>query len=179
MVKSYRPVLVWLHWLMALMIATVYLAMEFITLYPKGTLGRTVMLSTHYLLGLVILILAVVRLLLWWRSEQVKKEDHGRLQKNVARLVFALLYGLMIIVPVIGWIDVGMWDVSVSLFGWQLPQIAEPDKVMAEELSQIHILMAKVGYGLIGLHATAALYHHFILKDATLKRMLPHCRLDS
>ena len=56
MVKSYRPVLVWLHWLMALMIATVYLAMEFITLYPKGTLGRTVMLSTHYLLGLVILI---------------------------------------------------------------------------------------------------------------------------
>jgi cytochrome b561 len=176
MVSHYRPIVIWLHWLMAVMLVIVCLSMEFISLYPKGSSGRTLMLSTHYLLGLVILILAVIRLWLWWRSEPIEKPDHGHMQTYVARAVFILLYGLMITLPIIGWVDIGLWDVTVSALGWQLPQIASPDSVIAEELSQIHILMAKTGYGLVGLHGTAALYHHFILKDATLKRMLPRFR---
>lgn len=176
MALHYRPLVIWLHWLMAIMLVIVCLSMEFITLYPKESSGRTLMLSTHYLLGLVILILAVIRLWLWWLSEPVEKPDQARVQKFVAKAVFILLYGLMITLPIIGWVDIGLWNVSVSAFGWQLPQIASPDSLMAEELSQVHILMAKAGYGLVGLHGAAALYHHFILKDATLKRMLPRFR---
>ena len=179
MALHYRPLVIWLHWLMAIMLVIVCLSMEFITLYPKESSGRTLMLSTHYLLGLVILILAVIRLWLRWCSEPVEKPDQARVQKFVAKAVFILLYGLMITLPIIGWVDIGLWNVSVSALGWQLPQIASPDSLMAEELSQVHILMAKTGYGLVGLHGAAALYHHFILKDATLKRMLPRFRREA
>ena len=176
MASYYRPIVIWFHWLMAIMLVIVCLSMEFISPYPKDSSGRTLMLSTHYLLGLVILILAVIRFWLWWRSEPIEKPDHGRMQKYVARAVFMLLYGLMITLPIIGWVDIDLWDMSVSAFGWQLPQIASPDSVVAEELSQVHILMAITGYGLVGLHGTAALYHYFTLKDATLRRMLPRFR---
>lgn len=173
MTQHYHPAQKWLHWSMACMIAVVYVTMEFITLYSKGTTGRTVMLTTHYLLGLVIVLLALIRLWLWLQRKTIEATSQKQWQQRIASMVFILLYGLMIIVPLIGWVDVGLWDVTVSLFGWQLPQIVQPDKILAEQVSQVHILLANTGYGVIALHVCAAIYHHRILKDDTLLRMLP------
>lgn len=156
------------------MIAIVYLSMEFITLYPKGTSGRTAMLTTHYLLGLVIVLLALFRLWIWMQRKSAIEIATNTWRQRMASTVFVLLYGLMIIVPLIGWVDVGLWNVSVSMFSWQLPHIAQPDKILAEQVSQVHILLANIGYGLIALHVCAALYHHWILKDDTLRKMLPN-----
>jgi cytochrome b561 len=47
------------------------------------------------------------------------------------------------------------------------------NKALAGQIKELHEIGGKVGYGLIGLHAAAALHHHYILKDNTLLRMMP------
>jgi cytochrome b561 len=56
--------------------------------------------------------------------------------------------------------------------GFELPTLIDTDKELAHDIEEIHETLGKVGYGLIALHATAALGHHYIKKDDTLKRML-------
>lgn len=55
--------------------------------------------------------------------------------------------------------------------GWQ-HKLAE-NKDLSKQIKELHEIGGKVGCGLIGLHAAAALFHHYWLKDDTLRRMLP------
>jgi len=61
----------------------------------------------------------------------------------------------------------------VPFFGLELPPLASENKDLAKTIKEIHETVGEVGYYLIGLHAAAALFHHYILADNTLKRMLP------
>lgn len=54
-----------------------------------------------------------------------------------------------------------------------------PDKALGRNLQDIHEIIGNIGYFLIGLHAAAALAHHYILRDSTLIRMLPGQRSGS
>ncbi|MBC7636964.1 MAG: cytochrome b/b6 domain-containing protein [Acetobacteraceae bacterium] len=54
-----------------------------------------------------------------------------------------------------------------------LPPLVAPDKAFADQLKEIHETLATTGYFLIGAHALAGLFHHYIAKDDTLRRMLP------
>jgi len=48
-----------------------------------------------------------------------------------------------------------------------------PNEALAGQLEEVHETIGTLGYWLIGLHATAGLFHHYVLRDATLTRMLP------
>jgi len=48
-----------------------------------------------------------------------------------------------------------------------------PNKVLAGQVQDVHELIATIGYYLIGVHAAAALVHHYLFKDNTLTRILP------
>ncbi|MDR2154682.1 MAG: cytochrome b/b6 domain-containing protein, partial [Burkholderiaceae bacterium] len=48
-----------------------------------------------------------------------------------------------------------------------------PDKALGKQIKEVHETVATIGYGLIGLHAAAALFHHYVMRDNTLLRMLP------
>lgn len=54
-----------------------------------------------------------------------------------------------------------------------MPTISIPDKDMAGSIKNIHEWIANTGYFVIGIHAIAALYHHYVVKDDTLIRMMP------
>ena len=47
------------------------------------------------------------------------------------------------------------------------------DKALAETIEEIHKTVGNIGYFLIGLHTVAALYHHYFMRDNTLRRILP------
>ncbi|HEX7952210.1 MAG TPA: cytochrome b/b6 domain-containing protein, partial [Burkholderiales bacterium] len=64
----------------------------------------------------------------------------------------------------------------IPFFGLQLPALVGESKDLAELFKEVHETGATAGYFLIGLHAAAALYHHYIVRDDTLRRMLPHAR---
>jgi len=80
----------------------------------------------------------------------------------------------MIGMPLSGWTMSSAFGRSVNLFGFgTLPDFVAKNQALGEQLATVHGLL---GYTLIGavlLHAGAALNHHFIKKDATLRRMLP------
>jgi superoxide oxidase len=54
-----------------------------------------------------------------------------------------------------------------------LPALIGENKDLAEQLEELHEVVGTTGYFLIGLHTVAALYHHYIVRDNTLTRMLP------
>lgn len=84
------------------------------------------------------------------------------------------LYICMLGMPLSGWLMSSAFGRSVKFFGLvQLPDLVQPNPALAETLSDIHEYLAYALIGMIVLHAAAALKHHFISKDATLKRMLP------
>lgn len=83
------------------------------------------------------------------------------------------LYGLLIGMPIAGWLILSGEGQIIPFFGLELPALMSPNKELAHQIEELHETMGKVGYFLIGLHAVAGLYHHYVVKDNTLRRMLP------
>ena len=59
----------------------------------------------------------------------------------------------------------------IPFFGFELPALIAPDEALAKQIKAVHALAGNMGYGLIGLHVGAALFHQWVLKDRLLQRM--------
>ena len=168
----YAPTLVALHWLTLLLMIAVYALMELRGIYPRGSAERAAMASWHFTLGLTVLAVTTLRLavrLTTGRPPIVPPPPAW--QEKAALAVEVLLYGLLIGLPMLGWLTVNARDVPASFWGLAVPQLLAPDKVLGAALKQVHETLATAGYFLIGLHAAAALFHHHVLRDNTLARM--------
>lgn len=163
-----------LHWLMLLMIAAVYLTMEFRGIFPKGSDGRTLMKELHFLLGLSIFALVWVRLLarLLNPSPRIQPAPPA-LQANAAKLMYLALYLLMICTPLLGWLLLSAEGKPIAAFGLELPALLDKDRTLAKQIEHWHVWIAESGYWLIGLHAAAGIYHHLIRRDNALRMLLP------
>ncbi len=172
---NYGMLSIGLHWFMLLLIAAVYACMELREFFPKGSDPREAMKTWHYMLGLSVLILALLRLMLQITEMVPKIEpDPLKWQKLSAKLMKVALYALMIGMPLAGWLILSANGKPIPFFGLQLPALIGESKTTAELIKEIHEAGATVGYFLIGLHAIAALFHHYVVRDNTLKRILPN-----
>lgn len=171
---SYGALSVGFHWVMVALIAAVYAAMELRGIFPKGSTGREFMKTMHYMLGLSVLILAAARLAanLMDRPPGITPEP-ARWQSLSARAMHYALYALMLGLPLLGWLMLSASGKPVPFFGLTLPPLTAENEALADLLEEIHETGATVGYFLIGGHAAAALLHHYVMKDDTLRRMLP------
>jgi len=79
----------------------------------------------------------------------------------------------MIGMPVLGWFILSAAGKPIPFFGLELPALVAKNKELASSLKELHETIGVLGYYLIGIHAIAALFHHYILKDNTLTRILP------
>ena len=91
----------------------------------------------------------------------------------LATLASLALYAIMIGMPLAGWLLLSAAGKPIPFFGLQLPALIGPDKALAGQIKEVHELVGTLGYFLIGAHAAAALFHHYIKRDNTLLRMLP------
>jgi len=94
-------------------------------------------------------------------------------RKVLAKAVHLALYALMIGMPIAGWVILSAEGDPVPFFGLELPPLVSPDKDLAERIEELHELGGTIAYWLIGFHALAALFHHYVLKDGVLLRMRP------
>ncbi len=172
--ERYGSLSIGLHWFMLILIAAVYALMELRGIFPKGSDGRDLMKTWHYMLGLSVLILALLRLVvgLTSRAPRILPEP-AAMQRAVAKLMHLALYALMIGMPLLGWLILSAEGDPIPFFGLHLPPMIGPDEALKETIEEIHETFGTVGYFLIGLHAAAALFHHYFVRDNTLKRMLP------
>ena len=172
--ERYGALSIGLHWLMLLLIAAAYACIELRELYPKGSDPREALKTWHYMLGLSVFFLAWLRLAVHLTGPAPQVHPELPLwQELSAKAMHFALYVLMIGAPVAGWLILGAEGQPIPFFGLELPPLTGESKPLAETVEEIHELAGTVGYFLIGLHAAAALFHHYFLRDDTLKRILP------
>jgi cytochrome b561 len=160
-----------LHWSMLVLLLVVVAFMELREIFPKGSVPREAMKSLHYLLGMLVLPLALVRMAA--RLPGTVPSAPAGWQRSLAALVKFGLYALMLGMPVAGWLLLSAKGDSLAVLGWNLPPLVGPNETLAEYMEEIHESGAALAYVLLGLHVLGALYHHFVLRDNTLRRILP------
>ncbi|MDX2202120.1 MAG: cytochrome b/b6 domain-containing protein, partial [Hyphomicrobiaceae bacterium] len=130
----------------------------------------------HKLLGLIILLLVVVRLA--YRLINGAPADEPSLnafEKLASHLVHWTLYGLLLLVPILGWLGISYYDAR-DVFGFTIPALTAKDQEFSEVVFIWHKLGAIALLLLAGLHVAAALMHYLVKKDGVLARMLPAAR---
>jgi cytochrome b561 len=162
------------HWVIVVLIITQFvLAKRFEVLSsPVAKIG---VLATHKSVGITILLLAVLRLT--WRlfnPVPPQPSTSPRWQARVAHVSHFLLYALLFITPVLGWLSSSARAYSVSWWGLvTLPDFIEPNRAVYERLHEWHEAVAKTLAVIALIHLAAALKHHFFDRDDVLRRMLP------
>lgn len=178
--KRYGTLSIALHWIMLVLLIAVVAFMELRGIFPKGSAPREAMKALHYAAGLLVLALAFLRIaaLCAGRPPAIAPLPPGW-QRMLAGLVKGGLYLIMLGMPLAGWALLGADGEPFALFGWPLPALAGPDQALADKLEEIHETGASIAYFLVGVHVIAALYHHYIVGDNTLRRMLPRAGEDA
>ena len=163
-----------LHWLMLLLIIAVYCTMEFKGIYKKGTPGRDAIMMWHYMLGLTVFLLAWLRLAARLAGTRPTAEPMPpRWIKALATAGHWTLYAMMLGLPLLGWLTLSAKGEPIPFFGLEFPPLIGKNAATAKTLKYVHETLATAGYFVLGLHAAAALYHHYVRRDSTLRLMLP------
>lgn len=163
-----------LHWVVVLLILNQWLIIQWTHSLPKGP-ALISALAWHKSFGITILLLAVVRLLWRWMNPVPDLSGETRpWERALARISHLLLYGLIFALPLSGWMMSSARSFPVSWFGWlQLPDLVSPDPQLYKTLRELHEVLFDVLVVVAALHVAGALKHHFIDRNAVLKRMLP------
>jgi cytochrome b561 len=168
----FRPSIVFLHWLTLLLLAGVYACIELRSQFPRGSNTRELLKYWHFMLGLLVFGVTWIRLALRATgSSPAVTPSLPAWQAGVARVAAILLYAMMLALPVLGYLTLNAADKPLHVFGMPLPMLIAPNHDLSSQLKDVHESIATAGYFLIGLHALAALYHHYIRRDDTLQRM--------
>ncbi|MCD6027800.1 MAG: cytochrome b561 [Solimicrobium sp.] len=170
--ERYGSLSIGLHWLMFLLLVAVYFCAEMRGFFPKGSRVRADFMAWHFSLGVSVFFLAMVRLIArLFTPEPVIVPDILIWQKWLAKLMHYSLYLLMIGMPILGYSGLNAAGKKVHFFGIGLPDLIQTNKALARTIFDVHETIGTIGYFLIGVHALAALFHHYIQGDNTLIRM--------
>jgi cytochrome b561 len=164
-----------LHWLMALLVLAAYLLIEQRGLFPRGSAGRAAMMQGHFWVGLSILVLAFGRI--------AERARHGAppitpvlpaWQAVPSKLLHLALYAFFFVMPLLGlataWSDGKA--LVIPFTGIAVPALLPEDRPLAHQLEDLHGTIGEIFYWVIGAHVLAALWHHAMRGDDTLRRML-------
>lgn len=184
----YNMVAIVLHWLIAGLILFMIGFGYYLTTLKFSDPTSFPLVQLHKSIGLSILVLSMFRLI-WWILHPAPPLPNtiSPFLKFVAHFTHVLLYALIILIPLSGWALVsastyGLPTMWFGLFEWpHIPFLAElpfeEKKIAGRNIYSVHATLAYGALALVVLHGLAAIYHHIILKDATLRRILPWTRL--
>ncbi|OXR50022.1 cytochrome b [Pusillimonas sp. T2] len=174
MKQRYSRTAIFLHWLVALgLVGTFALGfyMEDLPLSPN----KLKLYSWHKWAGMTLFAIIVVRVA--WRLSHQPPElpaSTGPLAKLAAHAGHLLLYVLMLLIPLSGWLMSSAQGFPVVWFGVvPLPDLIPKDKALGDVLQTVHVVLNYTLLASVIGHVVAALYHQHIKKDGLLSRMLP------
>lgn len=161
-----------LHWLVALLIVVAFplgVYMHDLPLSPD----KLKLYSYHKWLGISILLLVAVRLA--WRlthTPPALPDSMADWQRRASAIAHGALYGLMIAIPLSGWLMSSAKGFQTVWFGvLPLPDLVGKDPALGDLLATVHQTLNFSLLGLVVVHITAALKHHFIQHQPFLQRM--------
>jgi len=176
--EAYGSLAKFLHWAIVLLIVPQYFLAEAADELEAGA-EKLQLLNWHRSLGLLVLLLALVRIA-WKVINRPHPAPLGDVawQRKAAAGGHSLLYVLILLQPVTGWIMSSAAGSPVSLFGWvSFPALVGKDHDLHETFEAVHEFLFYVLLAVAVVHIAAAVYHHWVLKDNVLRRMLPFSRM--
>lgn len=172
---NYDRVAIALHWATAFLVIANFTLAQTWDWFAKPVKG--LMEDTHMSFGVLLAAAVIARLVWrWLPGHQLSSLEAGWV-RLVSKATHYLLYGLLVIEAGLGFAF--RWGAGrpMEFFGLGIPPLTGAiDKALRHDLREIH---EKIGWAIIILaliHALAALYHHYALKDRVLERMLPAVR---
>jgi cytochrome b561 len=170
--KGYGPIAVALHWAVFLLVVVVGWLGLLHDDWPRET--QAAWINRHAILGLILFALVIWRLI--YRRMHAPPDlppDVGEFSRKVSHPAHMLLYALLVVIPILG-IVTFIWHGRAFDFGFaQVDFHVKRDKNIFHPTEDWHGWLAYGLFGLAGVHALAALWHHFIKKDEVLRRMIP------
>ncbi|SMG59727.1 cytochrome b [Paraburkholderia susongensis] len=163
-----------LHWLTVLLIAAQFVIGWTMPGVHKDT-QPVGLIAWHLGVGAALIAVMVLRVV--WRLTHRPAPDEALppLLGVVSGITHFLLYICLLLVPLLGWINASSRGWTVRLAGVvPYPSLSRTGSPFGHAMGDVHGILAWVLFSLIVLHVIAALFHHFVLKDHVLQRMLPN-----
>ena len=170
--KHYHPASIFLHWLVFLLVIAAFIAIELKGQFPKGSEPRELCKTVHGVFGQLIFIAMALRLMVRLVYGVPKPQNPKPLFMSMAKAMHWLMYALLLIAPIFGMLYFQYGGKEIHFFGLVWPQLVTPNPEMKKTVEGIHEFLGNSLYFLIGIHALAGLWQHYVLKDDTLLRML-------
>ena len=168
----YHRLSITLHWLTVILVLAQFATSQLWRFAPKPP--RHLLIVSHMSFGILLGAIVIVRII--WQflpGNQVRAANVGWTEA-LAKGVHYLLYALLLVQAMLGFVLRWSGNEAMSFFGLQLPPPFAPFSKEAHKL--VGAMHNRVGWAIIVIafgHALAALYHHFALRDDVLWRMLP------
>ena len=173
------------HWTTAAAFIAAYIVVYYVIWFMDDTSPESwPVLNVHWALGLLVGFLVLPRLL--WRLLQVQPNSPpgSKLEHRLAQVAHWGLYGLLIVMPLTGYLgtgaptDYGVFSVTgfneTAAFAWISAMYGVSYEAFEVPIDDIHHFIGKwVAWGVVGLHVVAAVFHHRVRRDDVLVRMLP------
>ena len=171
----FDPVIRFLHWLTLLLVVTIFvLALSIKFAATRNEAVALAIIQLHRSFGVTLWVVTLGRLV-WRQFSRFPNwpADMPQAMRLVAHWSEYALYALLLGQPILGLLVTNAHGDRVNLFFLgQLPALVGRT-AFAKQLLEVHKTVGFLLLGLITLHASAALYHHFWRRDDTLAAMLP------
>lgn len=169
---KYHSASIFFHWFVFILVLAAFAVIELKGQFPKGSEARDLCKSVHGVIGQLIFIAMVLRLAVRLTFGVPKPTNPKPLFVTLAKAMHWLLYALLLIAPIFGFLYFQYGGKEIHFFGLVWPQFVTPNPEMKKLVEEIHEFMGNTLYILIGIHALAGLWQHYVIKDDTLRRML-------
>jgi cytochrome b561 len=173
--QKYSSTLRWTHWLTAFAILAAYVAVNITDSKDPSATGFSTTMQLHFLAGLVVLVLLVPRIISRRQTSAPPiLPSLSPLTRLAARTVHVALYAFLLVQPILGVLQVNYLGlrVPVPYTSYSLPALVGANAGAHHFVAELHETVGEIFYWVIGLHVAMALWHHFKLRDTTLRRML-------
>lgn len=171
-VQRYTLTAIVLHWAIALMVFVLIGVGWYMDDLPKGP-DRGWYFALHKNIGISLFLLLLLRVI--WRATHRPPPlpDLPAWNRNLARANHFLLYALLFIQPVSGYISSSFSGHKGRYFGMELPYWGWKDETLNDIFSTLHEISSKVLLALVAFHLLGAIMHRAYYRDSTMRRMLP------
>lgn len=170
---GYTNVFKILHWVMALIILSLFGVGYFMTSLPAND-TKWFIYGMHKSFGVIILLLVGIRLAMRLiNPPRIQLYTISTLHFVLSKLSVPILYIVMLGMSVSGYVMSDAGGYTINLFGLaDLPHFFSGMTELSKVAHNVHTQFAPMALGIVALHIAAALYHHYFLKNNTLKRMM-------
>jgi cytochrome b561 len=166
----YDPTSLRLHWITAALVLALWCAGETIDWFPRGG-PRIAVRSLHILFGVLLGMILCWRI--WWRASRGSRfpAAGNELMLRISGAVHVALYFLLIATVILGVANASVR--SDTIFGWfAVPSFAPDNRDLRRQIEDLHSLSANTLVIVAAIHALAGMWHHYVMKDGVLRRML-------